>query len=148
MLPHNGTFRCLTREKMKKTAAIIAIAIALSGCASSSSILVGNARPAIQPSAVKIYLEPPKAYERIALLEASSKASMAVTDQGKTDKMITRLKEEAARLGANGVLLTATGNKQESGAVFVPLATGGGMMLPANAEHKSGNGLAIFVSQE
>lgn len=133
---------------MKKVLLGLAVAIVLSGCASSSSILVGQARPAIHPDAVKLYLEPPKAYERIALLEASSKASMAVTDQGKTDKMIARLKEEAAKLGANGILLTATGNKQESGAVFVPMATGGGMLLPANSEHKSGNGLAIFVTQE
>ncbi|MFN3792203.1 hypothetical protein [Massilia sp.] len=73
---------------------------------------------------------------------------MAVTDQGKADKMIARLKEKAAKLGANGILLTATGNKQESGAVFVPMATGDGMPLPANSEHKSGDGLAIFVSQE
>ena len=133
---------------MKKIAAYISIAIALSACASSSAILVGKARPAIAPSDVKIYLDAPKSYERIALLEASSKASMTITDQGKTDKMIERLKIEAAKLGANGVLLTATGNQQESGAVFVPMATGGGMILPANAQHKSGNGLAIFVSQE
>lgn len=133
---------------MKKVVLGVAMAALLSACASSSSILVGKARPAIQPEAVKIYLDPPKAYERIALLEASSKASMAITDQGKTDKMVERLKAEAAKLGANGVLLTATGSKQESGAVFVPMATGGGMLLPANSEHKSGTGLAIFVTQE
>lgn len=133
---------------MKKIVLSTVIAVLLSACASSSSILVGNARPPIEPTTVKIYVEAPKAYERIALLEASSKASWAVTDQGKTDKMIERLKQEAAKLGANGILLTATGNNQESGAVFVPMATGGGMILPANAQHKTGNALAIFVPQQ
>ncbi|MFC0251692.1 hypothetical protein [Massilia consociata] len=133
---------------MKKIVFGAAIAVLLSACASSSVILVGHARPAIQPSAVKLYLEPPASYERIALLETSSEASWAVTNQGKTDKMVERLKEEAAKLGANGVLLTATGNKQEPGAVFVPVTTGGAVILPANAEHKSGTGIAIFVSRE
>lgn len=132
---------------MKLTFGLIALAL-LSGCASTSSIVVGKVRPAIAAADVKLYLRAPAKYEEIAMLEASSKASFAVTDQGKTDKMLERMKGEAARLGANGVLLTSTGAKQEAGAVFVPFATGGGMMVPAGSEHKAGAGMAIYVSQE
>lgn len=133
---------------MRNTVIGLAFIVMLSACASSSSIVVGKVHPAIQPDAVKIYLEPPKAYERVALLESSSKASFAITDQGKTNKMIERLKEEAAKIGANGVLLTGSGNQQVNGAVFIPFATGGGMVAPAGGEHKTGAGIAIFVTEE
>lgn len=134
-------------KKMKLITGIIAMAL-LSGCASSSSIVVGKTRPAIAVTDVKLYLRAPEKYEEIAMLEASSKASFTVTDQGKTDKMLERMKTEAARLGANGVLLTSTGTNKEAGAVFIPFATGGGVMAPAGSEHKAGAGMAIFVTQE
>ena len=72
-------------------------AVTLTGCASSSSsILVGKARAPISPDDVKLYLRAPAKYEEIAMIESSSKASMAVSDQAKTDVSIQRLKEEAA----------------------------------------------------
>lgn len=133
---------------MQKILFVVGLSLVLSACGSSSAILVGTARPAISPSAVKIYLDPPRAYERVALLESSSKASWAVTDQGKTNKMIDRLKEEAAKVGANGVLLVSTGNQQETGAVFIANGQGGGFVAPTTANHKAGSGLAIYVTQE
>jgi hypothetical protein len=136
------------RSFMQNTVVVLAFVVMLSACASSSSIVVGTVHPAIQPAAVKLYLEPPKSYEKVALLESSSKASFTVTDQGKTNKMIERLKEEAAKLGANGVLLTGSGSQQVGGAVFIPFATGGGMMAPAGGEHKTGTGIAIYVTEE
>lgn len=132
---------------MRTLICALGIAAGLSACSSSSSILVGTARPAIAPTAVKLYLSPPAVYERVALLESSSKASMAITDQGKTDKMIERLKEEAAKVGANGVLLTGSGKQQDAGGVFIPNGMGGGIIAPG-AEHKAGTGLAIYVTQE
>jgi hypothetical protein len=133
---------------MRNTVIGLAFIAVLSACASSSSIVIGSIHPAIQPSAVKLYLEPPKSYEKVALLESSSKASFSITDQGKTDKMIERLKQEAAKLGANGVLLTGSGSEQVGGGVFVPFANGGGIVAPSNAHHKTGAGVAIYVTAE
>jgi len=139
------------------TAFSICMAIlALTGCAASSAVVVGNSRPAIVSSEVKIYLHPPKKYQEIALIDASSKSSWAVTDQGKMDKVIERLKEEAAKVGANGVLLNGTGQMQTGGGAITTFnATNTGSstygqaftVAPA-AIHKTGTGIAIFVEEE
>jgi len=83
-----------------------AAALLLSACASTSHELVGTPRTAIPESQVQLYLEPPaKPYVEIAVLATSSKHSLSLTLQGKDDVVIRRLKQEAAKLGANGVLL-------------------------------------------
>jgi len=93
----------------------------LAACA-SSHVMIGKARPPISPEQVQIYTRPPTVpYEEIARLETSSQGSFSFTAQGKTDAVIKRLKVEAAKLGANGVLLEGIGD-QASGSV----GTGGG----------------------
>ena len=83
---------------------------ASSACVSSRAVLVGEVRPAISPDLVNLYLEPPASnYREIANLTASSRGSFALTALGKTDKVIERLKRQAARLGANGILLHGVG---------------------------------------
>ncbi len=82
---------------------VITATLLLSGCNSSSSILVGTARPAIQPSTVKVFDTPPKSFEVIALIEATGKTGWSA--QKKTDGAIASLKEQAAAIGANGVLI-------------------------------------------
>lgn len=127
----------------------------IGGCSSSSAVVVGETRPAITPEQVVLYLEPPEVYEEIAFIEASSKASMTFSEQAKMDVMIERLKKEAAKLGANGVLLQTTGD-QQSGAVS--LGTGGGSHSRSSSvgigigtsigmSAKAGKGMAIFVPQ-
>jgi hypothetical protein len=124
----------------------------LAGCV-SSHVLVGTPRPPITPDQVKIYLHPPAKYDEIAVLESSSRASFAMTAQGKTDKVIERLKEEAAKLGANGVLLQGIGD-QPAGSVGSGFgsatasgnsAFGVGFGSSAAIYAKSGSGLAIYV---
>lgn len=130
---------------MKKIIGLILVA-ALSGCA-TSSVVVGTVRPAIAPAQVKLYAAAPAKYEQIALLETSSEYSWAITEQGKMNHVIENLKEEAAKLGANGVLLAATGNRQQNGMMFVPsgnVAIG----VPIASSSKTGNAVAIYVTQE
>jgi hypothetical protein len=118
--------------------------------------MIGQARPAISPDAVKIYFHPPETkYEEIALLDTSSNGSLAIGAQGKTEVVIRRLKEEAAKLGANGVLLQSMGNQsfgsvstgygQASGSGHT--AYGGGIGFSGNVMHKTGNGIAIYVPE-
>ncbi|WP_241904839.1 hypothetical protein [Vibrio splendidus] len=95
---------------MFKTLAL-SITLFLVGCASGSAILVGEARDPITPLEVTLYLEAPENYEKIALVDASSDAGM--TKQGSIDYAIEELKNQAAKLGANGVLLQATGSNRK-----------------------------------
>jgi len=139
-----------TANWSKIMAPAIALAIVtLSGCA-SSYVLVGQARPPISPDQVHIYLHPPAVkYDEIALLDSSSKGSFSFTDQGKTNTVIERLKEEAAKLGANGILLNGVGD-QAAGSVGTGFASGGahsavGFGSSAAVFNKAGSGLAIYV---
>jgi hypothetical protein len=103
----------------------------LVGCATGSSIVTGDVRPAIDPNEVKLYLEPPLEYETIGLVEASSEVELST--QAAQDRAIGELKAQAARLGANGVLLGNTGD-----VYYGDYAN----------EIKTAKGKAIFVIQE
>jgi hypothetical protein len=133
---------------------IVLTALTLVGCV-SSHVMIGQARPAISPDQVKIYWHPPEHYDEIALLDTSSRASMSITAQGKTDVVIARLKEEAAKLGANGILLQGVGD-QSAGSVSSGYAqassTGhsayaSGIGISGNIMIKAGSGVAIYVAQ-
>lgn len=135
--------------KLIPAAAIVGLLV---GCTSSSHVLVGNARPPISPDQVKIYFEPPPRYEQIATLDASS-SSMSFSDQAKTDDAIAKLKAEAAKVGANGILLQGV-EKHQTGSIG--LGVGGGSYGPTSASggsvggsgglyNKNAKGLAIYV---
>lgn len=132
---------------MKKAIAA-ALCVALAGCA-SSSVLVGTRRPEIEPDQVKLYLAPPAQFEQVALLEASSNGAFALTSRQKTNKVVERLKAEAATLGANGVLLQGIGNEY-AGSVGTGTATmygntAVGMGFSAPVMNKAGSAIAIWV---
>jgi hypothetical protein len=133
-------------------AAFLSLA-ALSGCV-TSHVIVGKVRPPISPDQVQLYLHPPTGkYEEVALLDSSSKDSFSFTAQGKTNAVITRLKAEAAKLGANGILLNGVSD-QATGLVnsgFGSTASSGhssigfGVGTSGTVFVKSGSGLAIYV---
>jgi len=103
---------------------------------------------------VQIYDRPPaRHFEEIARLDTSSQGSFSFTAQGKTDAVINRLKTEAAKLGANGVILQGIGD-QASGSVGTGAggtsfggggAVGGGVGVNLATTRKVGGGLAIYV---
>ena len=136
--------------------ALVLTTIVLSGC-QTSHVLVGRVRPPISPDQVQIYLHPPAGkYEEIALLDTSSKNSFSFTAQGKTDAVIERLKKEAAKLGANGILLSGVGD-QASGSVGSGFgaatgsghaAFGGGFGSSATVFQKKGVGTAIYLESD
>jgi len=132
-----------------RTALTVSIVLFLTACA-SSHIITGTPRPPIEPAQVKLYSSAPAKFEEIAIIEASSKSSWAFTDQQKVNVVIERLKEEAAKLGANGVLLQMTGS-ESTGGVMTGFASGSnptfGTGIYATALHKTGRALAIHVQQ-
>jgi hypothetical protein len=79
--------------------------VCLAACVSSHQ-LIGPAREPISADRVRLYTEVPRQpYQRIAVVNASSKRSWSFTSEGKAEVVVRRLKEEAGKLGANGVLL-------------------------------------------
>lgn len=131
------------------------LALLLAGCA-SSTVVIGQTRPAISPEQVKLYLHPPKKYEEIALVESSSRNSWAITSQGKMNKVIQRMKDEAANVGANGILIQGVGSEY-GGSVNTGVASanangntayGTGFGSSAAVFHKAGSGVAIYVEEE
>jgi hypothetical protein len=140
---------------MRILLAIAAVAC-LAGCASTSShVVVGTQRPAISPDDVKIYTHPPDKYEEVAIVDANSmKPFSSPGQQAKTDRVIRRLKEEAAALGANGLLLQGL-DEQYAGSVGSGFGTatangrsafGTGFGMSAGIFNKTGKGMAIYVA--
>ncbi|MEO6872495.1 MAG: hypothetical protein ABI233_09790 [Chthoniobacterales bacterium] len=129
-------------------------ALLVTGCASSSSHVIGEPRPPINPEQVRIYQAPPARYEEIATLDASSAARFFHGSRQTDDEAIQRLKEEAAKVGANGVLLTLVGD-EPSGSIGIGVGGGGyasrhsavgGEASGAAPLVKTGaHGLAIYV---
>jgi ribulose kinase len=128
----------------------LAAVVMLAGCAASSHVLVGTVRTPISPDQVKIYLQPPPRYEEIATIDASSSGTPVFTDQRKMDRAIGRLKQEAAKLGANGILLEGTSDQQTGG---IGLGTGSasgnsafGIGTSFGIVIKTATGIAIYVA--
>ena len=81
-----------------KMLAVHAAVLVLSAC-TTSHVMIGKARPPISPDQVVIYTRPPEMpYEEIARIDTSSQGTFSFTAQAKTDAVIRRLKEEAAKL--------------------------------------------------
>ena len=109
--------------KWISTFALLAVCF-LAGCASSSTQLVGNARPALNPADVRVYRTAPPRYQEIAVLDATSGARLFHGSAEGEAEAIQRLKEEAAKVGANGVIITLLGDRS-SGAIGVGVGGGG-----------------------
>ena len=123
--------------------------IALAGCASASKVMLGQARPPIDPAQVQVYSTPPPGAVEIAQLEATSAVGFGT--QGQTDAAVARLKAEAAKLGANGVVLVGVGGSGQSpvgmsvGAGTFGSHTAGGLSVGIPTQQKKAAGVAIWV---
>ena len=128
--------------------------VLLSGCAPASRVLVGPARAPIPVDQVVIYEQPPVNSQDVAILNASSNSVFSAGGQRGADKVIQRLKVQAAQLGANGVVLqgftdrqtgslgTGVGSDSYSGHTAVGVGAGASFGI----FKKTGEALAIYVS--
>jgi hypothetical protein len=124
----------------------------IGGCAGSTHVLTGTARPPINPADVKVYFTPPPVYQDIAALDAQRR-SLFNAGEGGTDKIIARLKAEAAKVGANGLIIEGYDQVQTgsigSGAGSDSYSAHGSMSLGLGASigmfKTTGKGRAIFV---
>ena len=132
-------------------------AVLLVGCASSSTRLVAPARPALSPAEVRVYRTAPPRYQEIALLDATSGARFFHGSPEGEAEAIARLKVEAARVGANGVLITSLGDRASgmlgvgvggggiSGGRRNVVAGGGSVSGAAPIVSNAAQGIAIYV---
>ena len=127
------------------------LVLALAGCASTHHVMLGQTRPEIDPAQVKVYQVPPKHYEEIARLDA--KSAVGFGTQGQINAAIDRLAREAAKLGANGVILLGV---DQTGSP-VSLGVGGGSYgrhggasvgLGIPTAQQRAEGIAIYVTEE
>jgi len=135
----------------KIVAALVVTTTVISGCTLTrgSHLLIGSMRAPTNPADVRIYTELPAKYEKIAMVSADSRNDFA-SQQNLSDHAIERLKEEAAKVGANGILLNGFGNYQigSQGVVIIPKSNGYGTtgIVGMNASTgKEAEGLAIYV---
>lgn len=130
------------------------LVLALAACA-SSALVTGTPRAPIDPSQVRIYFSaPPGGYEEIALLESNSGA-FTYGEQNKMDSVVAKLRKEAARLGANGVLFRGTADGYGNSGVSVGAGGGrvggssfssGGIGVNISPRQKYARGIAIYVA--
>jgi len=118
--------------KTSRLSISIACLLTLIGCATGSSTITGNARSAIDSSLVKLYLESPQEYEIIGIVESSS--DVEIFSQAARDRTIEELKVQAAKIGANGILITDTSSE--------------GSIWSDDGQTKTAKGRAIFVIKE
>ena len=119
---------------------IVVLIVFLVGCADGSALIIGQTRPAIEnPESVKILTEMPEGAEQIAFVKASSDSGW--TQQGDLDLAVAELKRQAAKVGANAVVLTS--HQTDSQVVGVP-AYGGGTVI-GTSEMQVVEGVAVYV---
>jgi len=129
----------MTRVRALHALLLAAAIVLLAGCA-TSHVLTGQPRPPIDPAQVQVYFDPPPGYVEIARLETASGA-FAFGEQAKLEAVLRNLRVEAARLGANGVLVLDTA--QGYGGTGVSVGGGGGHF---GGRSYSGAGVGVTIS--
>jgi hypothetical protein len=140
-------------RRLTRCSALILGTLGLAACSTSSHVIIGAPRPPVPPETVRVYMQPPSKYETIATINATSQGSLAFTSQQNMDKAIERMKIEAGKLGANGVLLQGVSD-QQTGSIGIGLggssygpssASGVGVGGSSGLTNKATSGLAIYV---
>jgi hypothetical protein len=129
------------------------MASGLAACATDAVVVTGTQRPSISPADVKVYSQPPPVFDEIGILDASSSSMFSTGGQKTVDKVIEGLKAQAAKMGANGVLLEGFSDQQTgsvgtgvgSGSVSGNSASSVGVGGSLGIYKKTGHGRAIYV---
>lgn len=139
---------------IQRVVSLSLLTLLLAACA-SSHMLTGRPRPPIDPAQVRVYFAPPpNGYEEIAILQSSSGA-FTYGEQNKMNSVIGKLRAEAAKLGANGVLFQGTDEGYGGGGMSVGAGggrfggrsfSGGSVGVDISPRQKYARGLAVYVA--
>ena len=133
----------------------------VTGCTivDGSAIVTGEKRASIPVENVRIYRVAPDKYEEVAIISASAGHDFK-SNSALLESTVLRLKQEAAKLGANGVLLSEI-DERDTPKSTISLGTSQatsstGSIIHANSNivsfdrgdsYTRMNGLAIFVKK-
>jgi uncharacterized protein YbjQ (UPF0145 family) len=118
----------------------VALLACLAACASGSALVTGQTRPAIEDyTTVRILTVMPDDAEEIAVVKASSDSGW--TQQGSLNYAVEELKKQAAKVGANSVVLTGRDTATQVSGVPV---YGGGTIV-SSSESEIVEGIAVWV---
>lgn len=132
--------RSMTRYGM----ALAMLVPVLSGCATGAIVSTGAQRAPTKAAQVKVYLDAPAQYETLGYVEAKTDVS-AIVPQASQNILFDGLKSQAAKLGANGVILIGTEEQTEN--VF-PYQNPRSKSVPLSLVMKIAKGKAIHVIRE
>ena len=122
------------------------LSINLGGCASGTTLVTGIKRVATEYENIKIYHTPPPKYEVIAAVKASSE--LGFTEQQNLDMALKEIKKQAAKVGANGIILKSAG-KESTGSFgnYFPGGYGTGFFVGGESYSQVISGTAIYVKK-
>jgi hypothetical protein len=131
----------------------LALLMVVTAACAPTQLLTGTARTPINPADVVIYSAAPPKFEPIAVIRASSRSLIAAGGAAAIDKVVQRLKEHAARLGANGLIIDDVDDQQSlslgAGASSDTYTHNGSISLGVGGFFglfkKTGTGRAIYV---
>ena len=122
----------------------------ISGCTTGSAIVTGQERNPIDPAAVTLYDEPPAEYEVVGIVVAATDVNFINTKGARErafkaaqERVFAELKEQAASIGANGVIDWQVGEIKERGSHYDPNT---GISYPKEQITKTVKGTAIYVT--
>lgn len=115
--------------KYLKCLSVLALPALLFGCASGSHVVTGQQMPELEVDQVTVFDQAPTfAYEVVGTVYASS--DNGFTEASRKEKATLELKEQAAKIGANGVILdevTQLSFRRLGTGVGVSAGSGGGI---------------------
>ncbi|WP_417537059.1 hypothetical protein [Marinomonas sp.] len=87
-----------------KCLSVLVLPVLLLGCSTGSHVVTGQQMPEIEVDQVTVFEEAPAFdYDVIGTVRASSDGGF--TEESRKEKAVQELKEQAAKIGANGVIL-------------------------------------------
>ena len=129
---------------------VLIIFLLAKACYPVSHIIIGETQVPIDYKDVKVYIDYPNNYEKIAIVEASSDLafkdiSIEITHQQKTNKALDRLKKEAALLGANGMVIQDISTETKQHFNLYDSGKGNYNLSSRNERQKELTAIAILV---
>ncbi len=114
----------------------------IGGCTTGSAVVTGQERSPIDPAAVTLYDDRPADYKVVGTVEASSDVILFYNKTAE-ERAITELKEQAAKIGANGVIDWEVGEIRK---MISHVDANTGMSYTGWQITKTVSGTAIFVT--
>ncbi|WP_417761190.1 hypothetical protein [Shewanella sp.] len=136
-------------KRLKLALAILMLA-SVAGCSSmdSAQIVTGERRDSIDTDQVVLYETAPANYRILAMISARSAENIGNSDERK-QQAIEYLKQRAAAMGANGILIySMAGDTDIADRVVYNTFTGGGVVVTDEEKPKTVFGRAIYVADK